>query len=141
MRTGAVHSAEPVWANGRPTAPIDLRPGDEVDSFGHGRPRRACVKKTMVGQGEGTVWLHTASGACIRCLPAERVAVRSGGGRRYRQTKNVQIGDFLYRLVAGLETVDPVVAIRSQGEPVRAVYLTMPSVALLSEEGILCRPS
>ena len=26
--TGAVHSAEPVWANGRPTPAVELRPGD-----------------------------------------------------------------------------------------------------------------
>lgn len=139
--TGSVHSAEPVWANGRPTPAVELRPGDEVDSFAQGRLRRARLGKTMVGQGEGTVWLHTSSGACIRCLPAERLAVRAGGITRYRRTRNIQIGDFLVRLVAGTETTDPVVAIRSQMEPVRAIYLTMPSVSLISEEGIVCRPS
>ena len=138
--TGAIHPAEPVWANGRPTRPLDLRPGDEVDGFALGRARRATVTKAMPGQGRGTVWLHTASGACLRCLVDERVAVRKGR-TRYRAASHVEIGDFLVRVVAGAETVDPVVAIRFQEEMLSTVYLTMPAVSLVTEEGIVCRPS
>ena len=99
------------------------------------------MAKTVAGQGRGTVWLHGASGACIRCLLDERVAVHSDGRRGYRRAGKIRIGDFLVRLVGGIPTVDPVVAIRSLEESVPVVYLTLPAASLLSEEGIACRPS
>jgi hypothetical protein len=138
---GAVHPAEPVWVNGRPVKPGEIRSGDEVDSFDSKGPRRARVAKTTVGGGKGTVWLHGASGACVRCLHDERVAVFSHGRRAYRMAGAIQPGEFLVRLVGGKLTVDPIVATRTLTEPVAAVYLEMPSVALISEEGLLCRPS
>jgi hypothetical protein len=98
------------------------------------------VEKTRAGQGQGTIWLHTASGACIRCLLDERVAVYAGK-RSYRTAQKVGIGDFLLRVVGGRETVDPVVATRSLVESVPVVYLTVPAVSLVSEEGIICRPA
>lgn len=138
---GAIHAAEPVWANGRPTPAKDLKAGDELDVIGAYGPRRARVEKATRGSGKGTVWLHGASGAQIRCLWDERVAISVGGRRRFRMAAKVQPGDFLYGLVSGRLCIDPVVAIRTTVESVPAIYLTIPAVSLLSEEGLLCRPS
>lgn len=139
---GAVHAAEPLWVNGRATSPREIRPGDEVEAVnGLGAVRRARVKKTVHGGGRGTVWLHSASGALIRCLMDERVAVHVNGRRTFRRAENVGCGDFLYRLVAGRLTVDPVVAVRVLPESVHALILEIPPVSLVSEEGLLCRPS
>jgi hypothetical protein len=120
---------------------VDLRAGDEMDVLGYRGPRRARVEKTVAGQGKGTIWLHGASGACIRCLLDERVAVYSRGKRAYRKAEKIRCGDFLVRLVDGTATVDPVVAIRSLEESVSVVYLTLPAASLLSEEGLAVRPS
>lgn len=140
--TGAIHNAEPVWVNGRPTQPKEIERGDEVACIAaSGRLRRARVNRVTRGGGKGTVWLHGASGAQIRCLWDERVAILVEGKRRYRRAEAVQMGDFLCRLVDGQMTVDPVVAIRQVQESVPAIILEIPAVSLLSEEGYLCRPS
>jgi hypothetical protein len=138
---GAVHPAEPIWVNGRAVMPAEIHSGDVVDSFDSKGPRRGRVEKTRQGGGKGTVWLHGASGACVRCLHDERVAVFSKGRRSYRRADAVQPGEFLVRLVQGKLTVDPIVATRTVTEPVAAIYLEMPSVALVTEEGVLCRPA
>lgn len=138
---GAVHAAEPLWANGRPTLAKDLKAGDELDVVGPGGPRRARLGKATQGSGSGTVWLHGASGAQIRCLWDERVAVSIGGRRRFRMAAKVRPGDLLCGLVSGRICVDPVVAIRTTVERVPAVFLTIPAVSLISEEGLLCRPA
>lgn len=135
---GAIHAEEPVWVNEQPTRPTEIRAGDKVESTG---ARRARVEKARRGQGQGTVWLHGASGACIRCLHDERVAVYVDGRRRFRRAAKVAPGDLIMRLVGGRLTIDPVIAIRTLTESVPAVYLEMPSVSLLSEEGFLCRLS
>lgn len=138
---GAIHSAEPVWANGRVTPAKELRSGDEVESYGARGVRRARVAKVRHGSGKGTVWLHGASGAAIRCLWDERVAVFAKGKRTYRKAGDITPGDFIYGMVSGVLCVDPVVAVRSTVESVPAVYLVLPNVSLISEEGLLCRPS
>mgnify|MGYP000874306003 CR=1 FL=1 len=99
------------------------------------------MNRVTHGGGKGTVWLHGASGAQIRCLWDERVAVLIDGKRRYRRAELVEMGAFPCRYVAGLMTVDPVVAIRTLQESVPVTILEIPAVSLLSEEGYLCRPS
>lgn len=138
---GAVHPAEPLWVNGRPTSPREIKAGDEIEGFAHNGLRRVLVKKARAGSAAGTVWLHGASGAAIRCLLDERVAVSVGGRRRYRKASAVRPGDFLLGMISGVLCVDPVVAIRTTPESVPAVYLEIPPISLLSEEGLLCRPS
>lgn len=138
---GAVHSAEPLWVNGRPTSPREIKAGDEVEALGQNGFRRALVTKVRQGSGKGTVWLHGASGAAIRCLLDERVAVYADGRRRFRQAAKIRPGEFLCRVVSGAVTVDPVVAVRTLLENVPALYLELPAVSLVTEEGILCRPA
>lgn len=138
---GAIHSAEPVWANGQATPAKELRVGDEVESYGLRGLRRARVRKVTHGSGKGTIWLHGASGAQIRCLHDERVAISVEGRRRYLRASAVRPGDFLLGMISGVLCVDPVVAIRMTVESVPAVYLEIPSISLISEEGLLCRPS
>ena len=138
---GVIHPAEPIWADDVLLKPAEIRAGSMIETFGPRGPRRARVEKTVQGSGRGTVWLHGASGACIRCLHDERVAVYVAGRQRYRRAGKVQPGDFLCRYVGWTLTVDPVVAIRTFTENVPAVYLTLPAVSLLSEEGYLVRPS
>ena len=139
--TGAVHNAESLWVNGRPTQPKEIEASDEVLCISSGKLRRARVNRVTRGGGKGTVWLHGASGAQIRCLWDERVVVLVDGKRRYRRAEAVEMGDFLCRLVDGQMTVDPVVAIRQTQESVPVTILEIPAVSLLSEEGYLCRPS
>jgi hypothetical protein len=134
---GAIHPSEPVWVNGRPTPPAEIRPGDRIDSTG---TRRPMVTKVVRGGGKGTVWLYGASGARIRCLRDQRVQLSVGGRIRYKRAEKVAPGDFMMGLVSGRVCVDPVVAIRVVEESVPAIYLEMPSVSLVSEEGLLCRP-
>jgi len=55
--------------------------------------------------------------------------------------EKIRPGDFLLGLVSGRLCVDPVVAIRTLEENVPAVYLEVPSISLVSEEGLLCRPA
>jgi len=138
---GAFHSAELLWVNGRPTQPKEIKVGDEIACYAREAVREALVLKTTQGSGRGTVWLHGASGAQIRCLWDERVAVLIDGKRRYRKAEDVEMGAFLCRYVDGMMTVDPVVAIREMKENVPVVILEIPAVSLLSEEGYLCRPS
>ena len=135
---GAIHPAEPVWVNGVPTEPRNIRVGDTIESAG---ARRARVAKVMQGSGRGTVWLHGASGVQIRCLRDQRVQISVAGRTRYRMAEKIKPGDFLLGLVSGRICVDPVVAIRTVEERVPAVYLDIPPVSLVSEEGILCRRS
>ena len=99
------------------------------------------MKRVTQGRGRGTVWLYGASGAQIRCLWDERVRVRTRGHYGFRMASRIKPGDFIYGLVSGRLCVDPVVAIRTVEESVPAVYLEIPAVSLVSEEGLLCRPS
>jgi len=69
------------------------------------------------------------------------VAVYTNGKRGYRRADNIQMGDFLCRVVDVAITVDPVVAIRTLEESVPAIFIEVPAVSLISEEGILMRPS
>lgn len=138
---GAVPNFEPIWANGKATLPAEIESGDEVVCYANNAIRRARVTRTLKGAGKGTVWLHGASGAQIRCLWDERVAILVDGKRRFRRAEAVRMGDFLCRVVDGQMTVDPVVAIRSMLESVPTTVLEIPAVSLLSEEGYLCRPS
>ena len=55
--------------------------------------------------------------------------------------EKIKLGDFLLGLVSGRVCVDPVVAIRTVEENVPAVYLVLPPVSLISEEGLMTRPS
>lgn len=135
---GAIHAAEPIWANGVPTAPRDIRPGDTIESAG---ARKARVKAVVQGSGAGTVWLHAASGAQIRCLRDQRVQISVAGRTSYRRAEKIKPGDFLLGLVSGRLCVDPVVAIRTVEENVPAIYLEIPPISLVSAEGLLCRPS
>ena len=135
---GAVHSAENLWVNGAPKAPRDIRPGDTIESAG---AKRARVKKVVQGSGRGTVWLHGASGARIRCLRDQRVQISVAGRTRYRMAEKIKPGDFLLGLVSGRICVDPVVAIRTVEENVPAIYLDVPPISLVSGEGLLCRHS
>lgn len=135
---GAVHPAERLWVNGEAVSPKDIRTGDTIESVG---PRRARVKKVVQGSGRGTIWLHGASGAQIRCLRDQRVQVSVAGRTRFRRAEKIKLGDFLLGLVSGRLCVDPVVAIRTLEENVPAVYLYVPSISLISEEGLLCRPA
>jgi hypothetical protein len=136
--TGAVHPAERLWVNGEPVAPKDIRVGDTIESAG---ARRARVEKVTQGSGRGTIWLYGASGAQIRCLKDQRVQISVAGRTRYRTAEKIKPGDFLLGLVSGRVCVDPVVAIRTMEESVPAVYLEVPAISLVSEEGILCRPA
>ena len=138
---GALHSAEPIWVNGRPTSAGEIRTGDEANVFGARGVGRARVTRVVKGAGKGTVWLHGASGAQIRCLWDQRVAVNTGGRRRFRRASTIQPGDFIYGLVGGRLCIDPVVAVRSTVESVPAIILELPAVSLLSKEGLLTRPS
>jgi len=138
---GAFHSAELLWVNGRPTQPKEIHAGDEIACYAREAVREVTVLRVTSGGGKGTVWLHGASGAQIRCLWDERVAILVAGKRRYRRAEAIQMGDFLCRYVDGMLTVDPVVAIRQMQESVPVVILEIPAVSLLSEEGYLCRPS
>lgn len=138
---GAIHPSEPLWVNGALLPARELRPGDEVESYGLRGVRRARVAKVTHGGGQGTVWLHGASGAQIRCLHDERVAISVGGRRRYRRASAVRPGDFLLGMVSGILCVDPVVAIRETVENVPAVFIDIPCVSLITEEGLLVRPS
>lgn len=135
---GAIHAAEPIWVNDRPMAPREIKAGDKVESTGG---RRARVVKATQGNGRGTVWLHGASGARIRCLLDQRVQISVAGRARYRMAGKIKPGDFLLGLVSGRICVDPVVAIRTVEESVPAIYLEIPAISLVSEEGILCRPA
>lgn len=134
---GAIHTAELIWVNERPTMPRDIRAGDSVES---GDGKKARVKRVTQGSGRGTVWLHGASGAQIRCLRDQRVQISVAGRTRYRMAEKIKPGDFLLGLVSGRICVDPVVAIRTVEENVPAVYLELPAISLVSEEGLLCRP-
>ena len=138
MMRGGVHPAECLWVNEQPTAPRDIRAGDTIET---GDRRRARVTKVVQGSGRGTVWLHGASGAQIRCLRDQRIQLSVEGKKRYRRAEKVKPGDFMVGLVSGALCVDPVVAVRTVEENVPAVYLEMPAVTLLSEEGLLMRPS
>lgn len=138
---GPVHNAEPMWVNNRPTAPVEIRMGDEILCFLHKAVRRARVSRTIKGSGKGTVWLHGASGAQIRCLWGQRVAIQSKGRRVYLPAEEVRPGDFLYRVVDEKLTVDPVIATRQTEEPVLVTIIEVPAVSLLSEEGFLWRLS
>lgn len=135
---GAVHPAEKLWVNGAPVAPKDIRPGDTIESAG---ARRARVEKVTQGSGRGTIWLYGASGAQIRCLRNQRVQVSVAGRTRFKMAEKIRPGDFLLGLVSGRVCVDPVVAIRTLEENVPAVYLEVPSISLVSEGGLLCRPA
>lgn len=99
------------------------------------------MEKVVQGSGRGTIWLHGASGAQIRCLRDQRVQVSVAGRTRFRRAEKIKLGDFLLGLVSGRLCVDPVVAIRTLEENVPAVYLYVPSISLISEEGLLCRPA
>ena len=138
---GAVHFHEPIWVNGEAMKPVEVRRNDEAVAWGQNGVRRARLTKVGHGQGKGTVWLHGASGAAIRCLLDERVAVRTDGRRRFRRAEKIHPGDFVYILVGGRLTVDPVVAVRTVPESVPTLIIEMPAVSLISEEGFLCRPA
>ena len=135
---GAIHPAESIWVNGVLTVPRDIRPGDRIESTG---PRRARVAKVVQGSGKGTIWLHGASGAQMRCLRDQRVQISVAGRTRYRMAEKIKPGDFLLGLVSGRLCVDPVVAIRTVEENVPAIYLEMPPISLVSEEGLMTRTS
>ena len=138
---GAILASGLIWVNGEAIPAKEIKRGDEVDALGYKGPRKARVERVTQGSGKGTVWLHGASGAQIRCLWDQRVAVSIGGRRRYRRAGAIKPGDFVLGLVSGTVCVDPIVAVRTTVESVPAIYLEMPSVTLISEEGLLCRPA
>lgn len=138
---GAMDAASVIWTQEGPLAVRDLSVGVEVLGLAQGDIRRRRITRTVDGSRAGVVWLHGASGASVRCLHAERIWTLHRGVRSWRQAKDVMPGMFIHRMVDGILTVDPVVATTTTEEAVPAVLLEIPNLTLLSEEGVLCRPS
>lgn len=138
---GAVDAAATLWTSAGPLAARDFTTGTEVLGLVHGDVRSRRIERLMDGSRPGTVWLHSLSGAKIRCLQGQRVNTVHKGVRSWRQAKDVMPGHFLSRMVDGILTVDPVIAVTVVEEAAPAVLFEIPNMTLLSEEGFLCRPS